>query len=741
MPIRYSPKTKQFHLFNKNFSYIINILDNGYIGQVYCGAHLNPDREYPLLSSVPFAGFSNNDRISMRFEYSSYGKGDFRRPAITAIQANGSSVVELEYKSHRIISGKPDIPSLPSIYVENDDEAETLELELEDIPLGIVVILYYTIFHKGNCLTRHSRIINRGKENVVLKNIMSLSLDLDCEDWNLLSFSGAWAREFTITEMPLHPGFQGSESLRGISGHQQQPFLLLKRPHTNEFSGEALGISLIYSGNFLVSVEVDHYGVVRLRAGINPADFSWELNAGASFDTPEAVLVWTESGINALSGDFHWLFQARLARGLWRDRERPVIFNNWEGTYFNFTEERILAMAKTASELGVDLFVLDDGWFGRRDSDDSSLGDWYAYREKLPHGIPYLANKIINLGIQFGLWIEPEMVSKNSRLFEVHPDWAVGIPGRRRTELRQQYVLDMGRPEVVDYLFAVFSELISSAQISYIKWDMNRSITEPYSLTLGPERQGEFFHRYVLGVYDLYSRLVTTFPDVLFESCCSGGGRFDPGMLAYAPQGWISDNTDSYQRLSIQCGASILYPLCSWGSHVSAVPNHQTGRITSLSFRGMVSFFGCLGYELDPEKLSQEEKRTVAIQIAFYKKYRKLFQYGRFIRLVNPDIFHAAWMVVSIEESEAIVGYYKLLSRPNQKPFRLRLKKLDAEVLYEVFLWEEGGFEEKDRRLNCGIRSGDELMKGGLILDTDMGTKGDFFSELFIIRRKSGEKT
>jgi alpha-galactosidase len=423
---------------------------------------------------------------------------------------------------------------------------------------------------------------------------------------------------------------------------------------------------------------------------------------------------------------------------VWRDEVRPVLLNNWEGTYFNFTEKKLLEMAGVAADLGIELFVLDDGWFGSRDDDTTSLGDWVPNTRKLPQGISALAEAVVDRGLQFGLWIEPEMVSKQSRLFETHPDWAVGIPHRPRTEERQQYVLDMSRKEIVDHLFSVLSELIASAPISYIKWDMNRSLTEPWSPSLPPQRQGEFFHRYCLGVYDLYTRLTGAFPGILFESCAGGGGRFDPGLLAYAPQGWLSDDTDASERLTIQAGASLCYPLSALGAHVSAVPNHQTGRQSSLAFRAMTAFFGVLGFELDPTKLSTAEKKEIAGYIKFYKTHRSLFQQGRFSRLQCPaGSFCTAWMVVA--GNQGIVGVYKLRSQPNQKPFILRVYGLDPSALYEVSVWEKGGFDSGDRKCNCGLRGGDELMRGGLHLNfpgVDHEKKGDFFSELFLLRRQ-----
>jgi alpha-galactosidase len=742
--IQYDTSTKQFHLYNGAFSYIIKILDSGDIGQVYFGAPLDAGVSHLWLAPVPFAGFSNNDKAPARFEYPTYGTGDFRLPAFQVRlvdgAAAGSMVVTPVFQSYRIMHGKPDIPGLPSTYTERETETETLELELLDVPSGLRIILYYTIFATENCIARHVRFVNSGNGTIVLENAMSLSLDLPDSNWNLLTLTGAWAREFQVTDEPLRPGFQGVSSSRGISSAQASPSLLFRRVHTDNFAGEAFGVSLLYSGNFAATAEVDYLDITRIRIGINSDTFSWTLEPNASFDTPEAVLAWSGAGLNGLSAQFHALYRSRLVRGVWRDKERPVLLNNWEGTYFNFTEAEILEMASLAVEMGVELFVLDDGWFGKRDSDNSSLGDWFPDTRKLPDGVAGLARKVTEKELKFGLWFEPEMISEKSELFKAHPDWAIGIQGRPGIEFRWQRVLDFSRKEIVDNIYEQIATTLKSAPISYIKWDMNRALTEPFSLALTPERQGEFFHRYVLGVYDLYRRLTTTFPDVLFESCCSGGGRFDAGILAFAPQGWLSDDTDAVERLSIQEGASLVYPQSSVGAHVSAVPNHQTSRVTPLAFRAMTSFFGVLGFELDPTKLAGDEKAAIATYIAFYKAHRRTFQYGNFTRLESPvGNRHAAWMVTTADGVEAIVGVYKILSNPNQKPWYLHLAALDHNVLYDVGVWEEGGYDAADKALNCGTRGGDELMSAGLLLECaapNTPKRGDFAAELFLLHRK-----
>ncbi len=539
---------------------------------------------------------------------------------------------------------------------------------------------------------------------------MSLSVDLPDARWHRLQLSGAWARENHVVTGPLQPGRQSVGSDRGASSHQHNPFMALHRSTTTEDAGEAYGFSLVYSGNFIAEAEVDSNGTTRIRLGISPETFRWTLDPGGAFVTPEAVLVYTAEGFGAMSDAFHSLFRERLARGRWRDAVRPILINNWEATYFGFDEAKLLQIATSARDLGVELFVLDDGWFGERDSDDSSLGDWSVNRRKLPGGLDGLGTKVEALGLRFGIWIEPEMISERSRLFEAHPDWAIGVPGRPRTESRQQLVLDMSRPEIVDHLFEVLSSVFSSAPISYVKWDMNRTITEPFSRALPADRQGEFFHRYILGVYDLYRRLTTAFPEILFESCAGGGGRFDPGMLAFAPQAWTSDDTDAIERLKIQWGTSMAYPISSMGAHVAAVPNHQTGRITPIETRAAVAFFGAFGYELDPTALSDADRTAMAAQIAFYKLHRETFQYGRFARLRSP--FEAgrgdtAWMVIDPDGSSAIVAYVKALNEPTPPNDRLRLRGLDPAATYEV-----NGWPWSDDPLvtdNAGPHGGDEL--------------------------------
>ena len=737
MAIHFDPADRTFHLRNERISYVIGIAEQGALVHLYLGPALAAGRAYGHLAGAPFRGFGDRLGEWTALEYPTYGLGDYRVPAITIEQPDGSTVLDLAYASHRIVPGKPPIPGLPTTYVEADDEAETLEIGLIDAPSGTEVRLAYTIFRDASAIARSVRIRNGGQGLLRLRTVMSASLDLADRDWDLVHLSGAWARERHVVDRPLAPGRTSVGSQRGASGHEHNPFLLLRRPSTTEAAGEAIGLSLVYSGNFLAEAEGDAFGGVRLRIGIDPETFAWALEPGAEFNAPEAVLVYSSSGVGELSDTYHRLYRERLARGVWRDRPRPVLINNWEGTYFAFTEDKLVDMARVAHDLGVELFVLDDGWFGVRDDDTTSLGDWFVDTRKLPNGLAGVADRIVALGMTFGLWIEPEMISPRSRLFEAHPDWAVGVPGRPRTEGRQQLVLDMGRPDIVDHLFGVLSDVLRSAPISYVKWDMNRNITEPYSAALPPDRQGEFFHRYILGVYDLYGRLNAAFPDILFESCAGGGGRFDPGMLAFAPQGWTSDDTDAMERLRIQWGTSLAYPLSAMGAHVSATPNHQVSRITPLATRAAAAFFGVFGYELDSTALGDAERVEIAGQVVFYKANRDLLQRGRFVRLVSPfegEANEAAWMCVAPDTRRAIVGFYRELNRPYPGPRRLRLRGLDPTIAYRVSVWPATG--DGIEAANALVRGGDDLMSAGLILDAERwaaASHGDFWARVFVL--------
>ena len=735
MSISYNEKSKTFHLFNEEISYIMAVLPNGQMGQLYFGKKIHPKEDYSYLlellpRSMASCVLDGEPPLSLEHvkqEYGVYGSSDYRFPAVEILQENGSRISDFCYKGHQITPGKPKLAGLPATYVEEENEAQTLTLVLEDPVTGIELELLYTIFSQGGIVARSAHFSNSGSAPVHLLKAMSLCMDLPDCDYDWIQFSGAWARERHPRVRHLEQGIQSIASMRGHSSHEHNPFLILKRPFTDEFHGEALGFSLIYSGNFLAQAEVDTHGTARVLLGINPEWFDWKLEPGQTFQTPEAVMVYTDQGLNHMSQTFHRLYQKRLARGFWRDRERPILVNNWEATYFDFTEEKILDLAKTAARTGIELFVLDDGWFGKRLSDRSGLGDWRANPDRLPQGISGLAKKIEALGMKFGLWFEPEMTNPDSDLYRNHPDWILSVPGRAKSQGRHQYVLDFSRSEVVDAIFQMMSEILKDGHVSYVKWDMNRSITECWSAALPADRQGEVFHRYILGVYNLYERLTSAFPHILFESCSSGGARFDPGLLYYAPQAWTSDDTDAVERLKIQYGTSYCYPVSSMGAHVSACPNHQVGRITPLNTRANVACFGTFGYELDLNRLSSDELEEIKEQITFMKTWRNLLQFGTFYRLQSPFLGNiASWMAVSDDHSQALVGWYRILNTANPPYTRLKLAGLDPERLYRV---REGG-------KFLGKFFGDELMNAGLLTTGDEEAEKascDFESRIYIL--------
>lgn len=735
------------HLCNSSISYLLKLLPDGHLGQLYFGSALRDREDFSHLFELahrdmapcPFEGNTEYSLEHIRQEYPAFGTGDMRYPAYEIEHGNGSRISSFLYQNYRIIPGKPKIPGLPAVYTESDDEAITLEIDLEDMVLGGKLTLRYTIMEQLPVIIRSTLFTCTSAQGWKLNRAMSINLDLPDSRYIMLNLSGASLRERYLDAHPIHHGVQSIHSMRGHSSHQFNPFFALKRENTDEHFGEVIGISLVYSGNFLAQAEADTMGTLRVMAGIHPEGFCWPLKKGETFQTPEAVMVYSRNGLNAMSQVYHQLYRTRLARGFWRDRPRPILINNWEATYMDFDEEKILSIAQKAKELGIELFVLDDGWFGERDDDTSSLGDWTPNRKKLPGGIPQIAQKITDLGMKFGLWFEPEMVSKKSRLFEEHPEWVLGSTDRPICFGRHQYVLDFSREEVVRYIGDQIEEILNNSPISYIKWDMNRSISDLFSAGSPAEYQGTIYHRQILGVYKLYDRLTRHFPKVLFESCASGGGRFDPGLLYYAPQGWLSDNTDAADRIKIQYGSSYVYPISSMGTHVSAVPNHQTFRTTPLSTRAAAAYFGTFGYELDLNQLTPDEQKEVKQQITFAKTHREFLQQGLFYRLQSPFTEsstanhipnEAAWMVVSPDRQKALVAIFRFMQPVNRGYARLYLSGLCPQTEYTI----------SDRAYSC---YGDELMNAGLILSdyasgvrTSPAAQGDFTSRLIWIKAK-----
>lgn len=727
MGILYDEKNSIFHLQSLHSSYVIQIVEGGYPAHLYWGRRVRGNQLERLLEMKVRASFSpttDPDNLSLSLdtlphEYPAYGNSDFRTPAYQALLPDGSTVTDLRYESHRISKGKPSLEGLPAVYVEDDSEAETLELTLKDEHSGLTVVLSYTAFEQHNAITRSAKLINNGNGNLQLLRALSMSLDFAADNYDMLQLSGAWTRERYVHKRRLEPGMQSVESRRGSSSHVQNPFIALLSEGSDEDHGDVYGVSLVYSGSFTAGVEVDQFHTARLFAGINHFNFNWQLEPGQQFQTPEAVLVYSPDGLGGMSRGYHDLYRSRLIRGAFRDESRPILINNWEATYFDFTADKIESIAKVGKELGIELFVLDDGWFGKRDNDKTSLGDWFVDQNKLPNGLEDLAERVRKLDMQFGLWFEPEMISPESELYRAHPDWCLHVEGRRRTIARDQLVLDLSRADVREYIVKTVSDILASAPITYVKWDMNRNMTEIGSALLPPEKQRETAHRYMLGLYEVLERITSAFPHILFESCSGGGGRFDPGMLYYMPQTWTSDNTDAVSRLKIQYGTSIVYPISSMGSHVSAVPNHQVGRITPLETRGNVALSGNFGYELDLTKFTEEEKITVKEQVALYKDIRHLVQFGDFYRLKSPfEGNDAAWMYVSKDKNEAFAVYVSVLQEPYPSLSRFKLKGLDPERDY---VWAE----------NDAAYGGDELLYAGLPVPQ---FHGDYASKVYRFR-------
>ena len=760
MAIIFHKQSKCFHLYNNEVSYIMRIMENGQLENLYYGKKIHDKEDFAYFHDeamrsqmsvcIPEPGL-----LSMQYtrqEYPSYGTGDYRSPAVTIAQENGSRIIDFKYAGHEIYSGKKEILPLPATYVEEKEEAETLEVTLHDNVMDTDLILSYTIYEAYPVITRNTKFVHKGEEKIVLERAMSASVEFLDMDYEMVQLSGGWSRERYVKNRKLEMGIQSIQSLNGTCcGAEHNPFLALKRPHTTESQGEVYGFSLVYSGNYLGQVEVSTFDMTRVMMGINPEDFSWELKNGESFQTPEVVMVYSDKGLNKMSQTYHRLYRKRLMHGEWRDKARPILLNNWEATYFDFNEEKILTIAKKAKEAGVELFVLDDGWFGARNDDYRGLGDWYVNLEKLPDGISGLSKKVEELGLKFGLWVELEMVNKDSDLYRAHPDWIISAPNRFESHARHQNVLDFSRKEVVDYIYEMIAKVIRESSISYIKWDMNRYMSEPYSKGSAPCEQGKVMHKYILGVYDLYTRLTTEFPHILFESCASGGARFDPAMLYFAPQTWCSDDTDASERTKIQYGTSYVYPIVSMGSHVSAVPNHQMHRITPIETRANVAYFGTFGYELDLNLLSDAEIETVKKQIAFMKENRELIQMdGDFYRLLSPfEGNETAWMVVSSDKTQAVAAFYQRLNKVNASWLRLKLDGLDANTKYEVScdmapvtsydakIAEAYGHKTEEDSVKTYQAYGDELMSAGIPIDREELNKkgGDFASLLYTLKK------
>ena len=728
MSINYNENLKTFHLKTKNTSYILKMLETGHISHLYLGRKLKADNLEYFFRRRCFGSFcADTDNISgfqlelIPQECPTFGATDLRSPSLEFQYEDGTSATDLRYKSHRIYEGKQRLSGLPAVYAESEEEATSLEITLVDSLKNLEVILTYNVFEDFDAITRSLKIVNNSDEKINIERVLSANVDFTTDEFDFIQLSGSWGRERHILRNPLRSGSQAIESRRGASSHAQNPFMALCSKDANEEYGDVYGFNLVYSGNFLANVEVDMYRNARAQIGINPFDFKWLLESKEEFQAPEVVLVYSSKGLNGMSQIYHNLYRKRLCRGNYRDKVRPILINNWEATYFDFNEVKIKEIAKEASKLGMELFVLDDGWFGNRNDDKSSLGDWFVNEGKLKGGLSKLAKDINNMGLKFGLWFEPEMISPISKLYEKHPNWCIHIPGRTRSQARSQLILDLSRKEVCDYIIESVSKILESANISYVKWDMNRNMTEVGSLELTSERQRETAHRYILGLYRVMEEITSRFPNVLFESCSGGGGRFDPGMLYYMPQTWTSDDTDAIERLKIQFGTSMVYPPISMGCHVSAVPNHQANRTTPLETRGVSAMAGNFGYELDITKLSEEEKEELKEQISLYKEIRETVQFGTLYRLKSPfNSNEVAWMMISEDKNEVVVSYVRQWALVNESFSNLKLTALDKDSEYEI-IGEDT------------ILSGDELMYIGLNIPE---LYGDYVSKLWKLKKK-----
>lgn len=718
MSIFYDENQKSFYLGAGKASYVLHVDEDGRLLNLHWGARVPDGAIQPDLSHYPTLASFDPRTNALPWELPTRGSGWYGEPAVAATNAKGDDMVQLTYVSHAIYMGKNRLPGLPATFARREGDAETLEIELMDRLTGLRVTAVYGVFERTGAITRSLRLKNESGEDMQINGVLSASAPVHGSGYDVIHLKGAWARERHVMRQTQGEGEYRIFSQRGASGHEANPFLALCEKSATEFSGEVWAVSLVYSGSFEALSYVNNTENSRLSIGLNPDVFTWKLEPGETFVSPEAAMVYSPDGLNGMSHAFHRLYSENLMRSKWFERDRPILINNWEATYFNFNEEKILQIARRAKELGVEMLVLDDGWFGKRNTDNCSLGDWVVNPEKLPGGLNGLSDRLHDLGLKFGLWFEPEMISPDGDLYRAHPDWCLHVDGRARVEMRNQLILDLSRKEVQDYIIESVSAVLESARIEYVKWDMNRNMTEPFSGAQTPARQKETQHRYMLGLYRVLEEITARFPEILFESCSGGGGRFDPGMLYYMPQTWTSDDSDAAERMFIQYGTSFVYPPCAMGAHVSAVPNHQTGRTTAMQTRGDVALGGNFGFELDLSQLSDADAETVRRLIEREKQVRTLVRTGEFTRLLSPfDHPYAAWQFRARDNSEALICAYRLMTRPATPHLLLRASGLDESAVY---MDDDGN--------TC---SGAALTRYGLWLHLP----GDFTSKVIHLRR------
>lgn len=717
MGIQYFEEERIFRLCTKNTMYLIGIVDEeGFIAHIYYGKNFS---DYHLLhltriEEAPFVP-SKNDRDRLSFldtfpmEYSTQGIGDFRESSLMARTENGHRACTLSYQSHQILKGKPHLKGLPATF-GNEDTCETLEITCYDCILNLEVVLSYSVFHDVDAITRSVRLKNVGEDSLYIEKVYSVCMDMDNDEFDMLTLHGSWARERHIQRRAIRLGKQSVGSIRGESSHQEHPFVAILSKNATQDIGEVYGFHFVYSGNFLAQVELNQFDSIRATLGIHPEGFTWKLNSGDEFVAPEVAMVYSEHGLGGMTRNYHDLYRKHLIRSTYKNKKRPILINNWEATYFDFNTEKLVAIAEEAVNLGIEMLVMDDGWFGKRNSDNCSLGDWVVNEEKIKGGLNQLVKQVNKKGLEFGIWFEPEMVSPDSDLYRAHPDWAIQIPNRVAGLCRNQYVLDVSRKEVRDYVFESVANILRSANIRYVKWDMNRQLSDLGSFALEKDEQGELYHRYVLGVYELQERLLKEFPYLLLENCSGGGARFDPGMLYYSPQIWCSDDTDAIERLAIQEGTALLYPLSTIGAHVSDCPNHTVGRVTPFETRGYVALAGTFGYELDVLRIPKEDKEMIPSQVAMYHKYNDLVREGDYYRIASYQENNEfdCWQVVSKDKKETLVTYIQVLRKPNYHSCKIKLKGLNETKWYYL--------EETNERYY-----GSTLMHAGILVQNMWG--------------------
>lgn len=704
MKITVDEKQQVFLLHTENTTYGMAVVDGRFLEHLYYGGRLeDTDIRYLLRTDEAPLVPSQNKRETGAFldcapmEYPETGMGDYRESALCVRSIAGHRASELAYAGYEVMEGKPKLPGLPATWGSQADSS-TLKIFLKDQLLGLKVTLLYSVFAGSDAVVRSVLAENEGKEPVYIEKILSACLDMDDQDFQVMGLFGSWARERHIQRMPLGYGRQNISSFKGESSHQEHPFMALVTPETTQETGRVYAMNFVYSGNFLAQAEKNQFDSVRMLMGIHPEGFCWKLEPGAQFTAPEVVMVYSGEGLGKMTRTFHDLYRTHLIRSPYLHQKRPILINNWEATYFNFTGDKLLRIAEDAKDLGIEMLVLDDGWFGNRDSDFRGLGDWQVNEKKLGSTMKELVDKVNGMGLKFGLWVEPEMISEDSELYRQHPDWAFVIPGRKPVRSRGQLALDFSRQEAADYVFDSLCRVLDSANVEYLKWDMNRSIIDVYSALEDSKSQGRVLYQYILGLYRFLDRLGRRYPHILIEGCCGGGGRFDAGMLYYAPQIWCSDNTDAVDRIRIQYGTSFGYPVSAVGAHVSTVPNHQTGRSVSFKTRGVVAMAGTFGYELDLGKLLPEEKEEVKEQVRAYKKYWRLIQDGDYYRLSDPFLPDGlgAWEFAAEDGSEALLNVVTLNTHGNPLTAYVRLRGLLPEEWYRA---EETGQVYQGRAL------------------------------------------